>query len=200
MNGDDSLKETSERQYEDKLASNQWGITNKPHDLQQLLSQALNSLRKQLESIPFAQMILQTTTYGTYFNVTSDSVDLDDSDVSLLATSYLMYMIGKYVVLVFKRCFTCCFLRRRRQELSVWLYKEPDGRENNGNGVTFCSIPETLFDIAACLLLQWNQIYIPVNCIRNINIYNIGKWIIPLVTITSPKFPLRWLNLTSRKL
>ena len=38
-------------------------------------------------------------TTGTYLNVTSHAVDQDDSDVSVLAMSYLMYKIGKYVIL-----------------------------------------------------------------------------------------------------
>ena len=42
-------------------------------------------------------MTPKTTTTGSSFNVTSDTVDQDDSDVSVLAMSYLMYRIGKYM-------------------------------------------------------------------------------------------------------
>ena len=45
-------------------------------------------------------MTLKTTAPVPYFNVMSDAVDKDEGDVSVLAMSYLMYMIGKYRILV----------------------------------------------------------------------------------------------------
>ena len=57
------------------------------------------------------------TTTGTYSNVTSDAADQDEShdDVSVLAMSYLMYRIGKYMT--FSKMFYLLFTRKRTEPI-----------------------------------------------------------------------------------
>ena len=87
------------------------------------------------------------TTTGSYSNVTSDAVNQDEShdDVSLLAMSYLMYRIGKFIIL-FQRCPTCitCITRKKA---STELSKEPERRQN-GFGMIFYNILNTVNDVA----------------------------------------------------
>ena len=85
------------------------------------------------------------TTTGSYSNVTSDAVDQDDSDVSVLAMSYLMYRIGKFIIL-FQRCATRITCITRRKPLTE-LSKEPERRQN-GFGMIFYNILNTVNDVA----------------------------------------------------